>query len=108
MADQYSPDMRVSLERSSGLSVMLTVPTAGTVLAILYFAREILVPFVLAVLLTFLLAPAVRWLRRLGIGRLTAVAVTVLVAFLGISGFAALVVQEVASLGRGLPEYRDN
>jgi predicted PurR-regulated permease PerM len=50
--------------------------------ALLYFARDIIVPITLALLLSFLLLPIVRTLRRLRIGRVTAVAVTVLFAFL--------------------------
>jgi len=74
----------------------------------LYFAHDVIVPIALAVLLSFLLAPAVRWLRRWHIGRVVAVALTVLVAFLAMLGFAAIVVQEVSSLAQQLPEYRSN
>src|SRR5438132_7700340 len=109
MADGSAPfQARVQWEMSSGLSGMLTIVTSGMVVATFYFARDILVPFALAVLLAFLLAPAVRSLRRVGVSRLAAVSVTVLIAFVVILGFASIVVQEVASLGRSLPEYRDN
>jgi predicted PurR-regulated permease PerM len=87
---------------------MLTVLMSGLVIAILYFARDIFIPIILAVLLSFLLAPAVRWLRRLRVGRIVAVAVTVLVAFVAISCFAAIVTREVSSLAQQLPEYRHN
>jgi len=65
----------------SGFFGVLTVLTAGVVIAFLYFAREVIVPITLAVLLGFLLTPAVRWLRRLRMGRVAAVALTVLIAF---------------------------
>jgi predicted PurR-regulated permease PerM len=91
-----------------GLIGMLTVLMSGLVVAILYFARDIFIPITLAVLLSFLLAPAVRWFRRLQMGRVVAVAVTVLGAFVAISVFAAIVTQEVSSLAQGLPEYRHN
>jgi predicted PurR-regulated permease PerM len=87
---------------------MLPVLTAGVVVAFLYFARDIVVPVTLAVLLSFLLAPAVRGLRRLGMGRVAAVSFTVLVAFLAMLGFAAIVVQEASSLAEQIPEYRYN
>ena len=58
---------------------MLPILTAGVVVAFLYFARDVVVPVTLAVLLSFLLAPAVRGLRRLGMGRVAAVSFTVLV-----------------------------
>jgi predicted PurR-regulated permease PerM len=92
----------------SGLFGVLTVLTAGFVVAFLYFARDVIVPIALAVLLSFLLAPAVRGLRRLRMGRLAAVTLTVLIAFLVMLGFAAVVVQELSSLARQIPEYRSN
>jgi predicted PurR-regulated permease PerM len=78
------------------------------VVAFLYFARDIIVPIALAIMLSFLLAPAVRWLRRWYLGRVTAVTLTVLLAFLAIIGFSAVVVQEISSLAEQLPEYRSN
>src|SRR5437660_5494015 len=87
---------------------MLPILTAGVVVAFLYFARDIVVPITLAVLLSFLLAPAVRGLRRLEMGRVAAVSFTVLVAFLTILAFAAIVVQEASSLAEQIPEYRYN
>ena len=87
---------------------MLAVLVAAAIVAVLYFAREVIVPIILAVLLSFLLAPAVRWLRRLRLGRLAAVGLTVLVAFLAIAGFGAILLGEVSSLAQQLPEYRSN
>ena len=78
------------------------------VVAFLYFARDVIVPITLAALLSFLLAPAVRGLRRLGMGRVSAVTFTVLVAFLAILGFATIIVQEASSLAQQIPEYRYN
>jgi predicted PurR-regulated permease PerM len=59
-----------------------------------------MVPMALAVLLSFPLAPAVRWLRRLHIGRVAAVTLTVLIAFLATLGFAAVIVQEISTLAQ--------
>ena len=86
----------------------LTVLTAGTVVAFLYFARDVIIPITLGILLSFLLAPGVRWLRRLRTGRVPAVMFTVLAAFLAIFGFAATVVHETTTLAQDLPEYRYN
>jgi predicted PurR-regulated permease PerM len=109
MAEQGSETKgRAWREPISGLFGMLAVLVAATVVAILYFAREVIVPITLAVLLSFLLAPAVRWLRRLRLGRIAAVGLTVLIAFLAIAGFAAILVEEVSSLAQQLPEYRSN
>ena len=87
---------------------MLAVLVTATVIATLYFAREVFVPITLAILLSFLLAPAVRALRRLRVGRVTAVGFTALFAFIALAAFAAVVVGEVSSLAQQLPEYRYN
>ena len=109
MADQPSRTYgRNASEVPAGLFGVLTILTIGLVVAFLYFAREIIVPITLAVLLSFLLAPAVRGLRRLRMGRVPAVTFTVLIAFLAMLGFAAIVVQELASLAQQIPAYRSN
>jgi predicted PurR-regulated permease PerM len=87
---------------------MLIVFSSGLTVVVLYFARDIIVPITLALLLSFLMSPIVRALRRLRIGRVTAVTVTVLIAFIVISGFGAIVVREISSLGQDLPQYRNN
>jgi predicted PurR-regulated permease PerM len=110
MADRPPPTIDEAPANPGGpsLSGTLTVLVSGVVVAVLYFAREILVPFALAVLLSFLLAPAVRWLRGIGAARVAAVAITALVAFVAIFGLAAILTQEVSSLGPKLPDYRFN
>jgi predicted PurR-regulated permease PerM len=109
MADQVADaDGRARPQLPPGLFGVMATLTAATFVAILYFAREIFIPITLAVLLSFLLAPAVKLLRRIRFGRVPAVAVTVLIAFLAISGFAAVVVGEVSSLAQQLPEYSYN
>jgi predicted PurR-regulated permease PerM len=91
-----------------GLFGLMTLLATGLVVAFLYFARDLVVPIALAVLLSFLLAPAVRWLRRWHLGRVPAVTLTALIAFLAMLGFAAIVVQEISSLAQQIPEYRSN
>jgi predicted PurR-regulated permease PerM len=91
-----------------GVRAALTVLVAGVVIAGLYFAREVLVPIALAVLLSFLLAPVVRWLRRLHMGRAGSVLLTVLIAFVAILGFAAFLGHEMTSLAEKIPEYSSN
>src|SRR5487761_1651876 len=109
MADPVPPSAARGGEsiqpRGAGMQTFLTL---ALVVAALYFAREVLVPIALAVLLSFLLAPAVRWLRHLRAGRVTAVAITVLIAFQIILAFALIVGEEMSLLGPELPEYRHN
>ena len=86
---------------------MLGMLAAAAIVAILYFGRDIFVPLALAVLLSFLLAPAVRWLRR-RIGRVTAVAFVVFAALVPICGLTAVIGHDIAALTPHLPEYRYN
>jgi predicted PurR-regulated permease PerM len=107
---RHPPPAETSPRREdvSGLSAMLTFLSCVVVVAILYFAREIVVPLTLAVLLSFLLGPVVRRLHRRRVGRVTAVLLTVAIAFVAILGFVATVAQEVSSLAGDLPGYRYN
>jgi predicted PurR-regulated permease PerM len=107
MPDQFAVAGRGE-EQTRGIAGMLTFLTLGLVVTALYFAREVLVPVAMAVLLSFLLAPAVRLLRRLRAGRVTAVGLTVVVAFLAIFAFGAVVAEEISLLGPHLPEYQHN
>jgi predicted PurR-regulated permease PerM len=88
--------------------VMATLVVAAIAIAGLYFARPVLQPLAVAVLLALLLAPAVRWLHQHGLGRAPAVLVTVFSAFVVIVGFAAAVGEEAISLAQKLPQYEDN
>jgi predicted PurR-regulated permease PerM len=79
---------------------------AATIVAALYFGREVLLPIALAVLLSFILAPLVRLLQQVRVPRLAAVILVVLLSFGVISGFAALMFAQVSQLAEHLPEYQ--
>ena len=81
------------------------VMVGAFVLAILYFAREILVPIALAVLLSFVLAPLVRMLQRLKVPRALAVMGAVGTAFIITFSLATMVMVEVNQLANDLPRY---
>lgn len=82
---------------------------AGCVLVIvvLYWAQAVLVPIALAVLLTFVLTPAVNWLER-WLGRVPAVlaAATLVFVVLGLAGWG--LAQQMDHLADDLPTYRVN
>jgi predicted PurR-regulated permease PerM len=84
------------------------VMVGALVVAILYFAREILVPIALAVLLSFVLAPLVRILQRLKIPRTLAVMGAVSTAFIITFSLATMVMVEVNQLANDLPRYESN
>ena len=90
-----------------GPRAMATVVIAAGVISGLYFASVFLEPFALAVLLSLMLAPAVRALRPY-IGRAPAVLTAVLVAFFVIFSVAASIGGEVFTLAQNLPKYEYN
>ena len=86
----------------------ITVLAVLGAVAALYFAKAILLPLALAILLTFLLAPAVRLLGGWGVPKSPGVVLVVTITFIGILGIGALVAQQVTRLGQKLPEYQFN
>lgn len=86
-------------------------PPALTVLMIglvLFFAREVLIPIALAVLLTFLLVPIVRRLERRRVPRFAAVGLAVGFTSLGVAGVCWLIQGQVLELAANLPQYKEN
>lgn len=73
------------------------------VVAALYFARDILIPVVLAVLLTFVLTPLVTLLQRWLIPRTVAVMTAMLVAVTIILSLGTMVASQVNQLASELP-----
>ncbi len=79
---------------------------AFLIVVTLYFGQAVLVPLALAVILSFVLAPAVRLLRRAGLSNTPAALVVVVVAFSIIFGIGALITQQVGNLVEELPRYQ--
>jgi predicted PurR-regulated permease PerM len=78
------------------------------VVAGLYFARVILIPLALAVLLAFLLAPLVHRMTRRGVWRVPSVLLVVLFSFVLIGVTGAVLVSQLTDLAHKLPEYQQN
>ena len=74
--------------------------------AILYFAKEVLLPLALAVLIAFMLAPVVEYLERLKLGRVPATMLVSLVALALVASIGTVAAMQAVSLAAKLPEYR--
>ena len=85
------------------LSAALLLLTAATILRL---GRDVFVPIALAVLLSFVLAPAVRGLQRIAVPQGIAVLTTVLLAFALIGGLLVVAGNQLAGLGAELPRYQ--
>ncbi|MCA9265983.1 MAG: AI-2E family transporter [Planctomycetales bacterium] len=101
-------DDSLSSRRNTAASHLVTIVTATAILAAAYFARDILIPLALAVLLSFILSPLVRWIERHMLPRVPAVIIVVAVAFSGLGAFGYLVTNQVLELGEQLPSYKGN
>ena len=86
-------------------SWILTLASAAVVIGALYLAKEFLVPFMLAVLLTFLLKPICNRLERWGMSRILAVLVSTVLAFAVLGTLGWIVVSQMTSLATKLPQY---
>ena len=76
-------------------------------LAFLALAKEVFIPIAAATLLTFVLAPVVRFLERGHVPRVAAVALTVVLAFSAIGGVGYLLASQVTALAGDLPRYEE-
>ena len=83
-------------------------PSAVLVIAILYWAQEVLVPIAIAILLTFVLNPLVTGLERLRLGRIVSVTISVAMAFAILLGVGWVCARQIAGLANELPQYRRN
>ena len=75
---------------------------------VLYLARDVLIPFALAILLAFLLAPAARRLERFKLGRVLSTLIVVVFGFSVIGAVGYVAGMQAVSLAAKLPEYRKN
>lgn len=83
----------------------VTIVAVLSVVSVLYFARQVLVPVCFALLLSFAVLPAVRALRRIGLRPGLAVPTAILVLVLVIGGIIGLLGGQIVHLARSLPTY---
>jgi predicted PurR-regulated permease PerM len=93
-----------STDNRAGILQGLLIATI--VICGLYFGREVLLPLVLAILLSFVLTPPRLLLRRIKVPRVAAVAIVVITAFAIIGGLGWLISREATKLAADLPNYR--
>src|ERR1700680_4274680 len=72
------------------------------------WAKEFLLPLILAILISFLLAPVVSRLERWHFPRVVAVLSVVAIAFALIGGLCSTLSLQGLDLVNSLPKYRDN
>lgn len=86
----------------------MTAVIAAVVVSGIYFGRPVLMPLALAVLLSFALSPLVGVLRRLRMGNVMPVLVSLLLTVVVFSALAAFMGSQLAKLAADLPHYQSN
>jgi predicted PurR-regulated permease PerM len=86
----------------NGLVVFLAV------CAVLFYGQQILIPIVLAILLSLLLAPCVRALQKLRVPKSAAIISVVCIAFALLFAMTAVLATSVTNLAGDLPRYESN
>ena len=87
-------------------TTLINLAVAALIVTGLYFGREILVPVVLAILLSFVLSPFVTRLQSWRIPRIVSVLFVVLIGFSIIFSLGGLMVSQANRLARELPSYQ--
>ena len=90
---------------SPELRTLVAIAVGAIVVATLYIAQDVLIPITLAVMLSFVLSPLVGVLRRMGLWRAPAVALSVLVALGAIGLIGTLLGSQAATLAVDVPQY---
>ncbi|KND57680.1 transport protein [Candidatus Paraburkholderia schumanniana] len=100
------PPAKILPPEAPGVRALASLVTGVVVICALYFARAVMIPIILAILLSFLLAPFVDFLRRLRFGQVPSVIVAVVVALSVLTAVGALIGAQVAQLAGDLPKYQ--
>ncbi len=88
-----------------GVNGLLTLASSVVVVAALYFARDVLIPIMFAMLLSFILAPLARLFDRIGLPHVVSVLFTVILALAVILSLGGLIGTQVAGLASNAPRY---
>jgi predicted PurR-regulated permease PerM len=94
-------------DAAKSLKPWVTFAGCVLIITVLYWAQAVLVPFALAILITFVLTPPVGWLER-RIGRVPAVLATVILVFTVLGLAAWGLSRQLTYLAEDLPGYRAN
>ena len=93
--------------RRGGLEPLVPWLIAGIAASGLYFGRSVLIPIILAILLSFLLTPIVAGLRRARLPRSAAVLLAVGLSLAGVATTSAIIVSQATTLSKDAPLYAE-
>jgi predicted PurR-regulated permease PerM len=99
------PRVAAPVDQAELLEKVATLITLALVVTALYIGRSVFIPIAIAILLSFVLAPLVRALRRWRVPRVPSVGLVVLLAVAILGGLGTIVAQQFADLTKELPNY---
>jgi predicted PurR-regulated permease PerM len=78
------------------------------VVAVLYLARELLIPLAFAVILSMILTPVVTWLEKLRLGRVASALLVTVVAVAAAGGISWVIFNQLVDVANQIPVYQEN
>jgi predicted PurR-regulated permease PerM len=102
------PNTIPTVKDRSSSTHLLPIITAVVVIGGLYFGKDLVIPFALALLLSFLLSAPVAWLERFHFRRPLAVVVVLTATVLLAGSLIWLALQELNGITQSFPTYRDH
>ncbi len=110
IAPQIGPAMSMGSVSRRSPAAFNTGPVilVFAIIAALYFTREILIPLAFALVLTFLLTPAVMFLEKMRLGRVFPAILTVAVSMAAAGWVTWILANQLVDVASQLPTYRQN
>jgi len=78
------------------------------VVAVLFLAKDLLIPLAFAITLSMILAPFVAWLQKLRLGRVPAALLVVVVATASVGAISWVIFNDLVQVAIELPGYQEN
>jgi predicted PurR-regulated permease PerM len=105
--DLRDPPASAHLPLAAQSNRAVGIIATAAILALLYVGRDVLLPITLALILSLLIAPLVRRLRRLRLGPTLSVLLAVLILTVSFAAVAAVIGVQVVRMAASLPQYED-
>ena len=100
--------MAAPSKRNSETWPLLPLVATAIIVSTLYFGKEVLVPFALALLISFLLTTPVSWLETVRLGRALSVFIVLTIAFSIAAAALWMGAQQLSDMMSDLPRYQEN
>ena len=107
-AERQSADLPTTTRLRASWLASEPLLLIGVIILVLYFASTLLIPLAFAVVLNFLLSPAVSRLEKWRLRRGAAILLVILVFFSGAAGVSWVVARQLVHVVETLPDYRMN